>query len=107
MASNKRLVWKWKDSCRRYWSVIAKPTGCVMNKEGSNPDGDMEWAWQLFDEENKCIWYGCHVGQLDQPPKLQHLLAEWQQDVNQVVIDGVAHEARERFSNAHESKALS
>jgi hypothetical protein len=97
------LTWRFKDSNGRDWEARASPTGEVVNQHDEyNPDGDCQWRCEMFGYDGFRIWYGYHVGQLDRPPKLRDLLFEWQQEVNQIVLDGAIDETRKRFPNANE-----
>lgn len=95
------LSWEWKDSNRCWWSVEAWPLGEVTNVKDWNLAGDWRWGFMVFNEAKERVWSGFHDGQLDQPPKLRHLLCEWQQEVNQIVLDGAIDETRKRFSDAN------
>lgn len=93
--ANQMYEWTWKDGNRYWWRLTAESHGEVQNQSETNPDGDWQWEFELFNEAGQLIHEGRFVGQLDQPPKLKDLLYVWQCDVAAVVIDGCRHEVFE------------
>ena len=97
MPNPDKLKWKWKDSARNHWTMIAWWTGDVCDQVKNALDGDQIWTAELFNEHNECVWRGGCNAQGDEPPKLRDFLWEWQQEVNQVVVDGAMDETRKRW----------
>ncbi len=96
-----KIIWTFKDGCRRWWRVEAWDTGERTAIAEIPSDADWVWAYQIFGEHlSEPLYRGSVTGQYDNPPRLETLLLDWLGAVNAAIVDGCMHNQRQEITVA-------